>query len=197
MMSNKEDLLTYPVPELTPDGTCNVGTRLAVKPYDLRSILGVQGDPKAEKATLQQLNQLYGLIAEVQKTVKADWIGVYQVAHKSDGSRVLVKLAYKGKPSRAEFPLTKDFALLSNNTRVGLSGKPIVITSVAAHSGAYYTCDATVQSEACLPIFDAAGKRVVGIVDAEAFDENHFDTVRFHALETFCKRLQLPLKSSA
>ena len=37
----------------------------------------------------------------------------------------------------------------------------------------YYTCDAKVRSEACIPIFGSDGK-VIGIMDAEAFAPNVF-----------------------
>lgn len=87
----------------------------------------------------------------------------------TEGSAKLVKLAYRGSPSRAEFPLTEDFALHSNNSRVGLTGRARVIQDVAEYvksGGEYYTCDLSVQSEACLPLFGVDGA-VCGIVDVE------------------------------
>ena len=48
------------------------------------------------------------------------------------GIPVLVKLAYVGRPSRAEFPLTKEFAEKSTNSTVGLTGRATVIASLIA-----------------------------------------------------------------
>jgi putative methionine-R-sulfoxide reductase with GAF domain len=166
-------VLEYRVPVLTPDGTCSAGDDLASDPYDLRPILGVT--PAQEKRALAGLEQLHGLIEGAQQTLHADWIGVYQKAVNAEGIPVLVKLAYQGSPSRAEFPLTEAFAELSNNSTVGLSGKGVVIRSVAEHQGAYYVCDGNVNSEACLPIYNQDFTEVVGIVDAEAFTDGHFD----------------------
>ncbi len=105
---------------------------------------------------------------------------------------MLVKLAYRGLPSRAEFPLTPDFATNSNNSTVGLSGQGRVIEDVdeyVAGGGAYYTCDGDVQSEACLPLFSAhpapspspspspahlTTPAVIGIIDAESTHKKFF-----------------------
>ncbi len=87
----------------------------------------------------------------------------------------LVKLAYRGTPSRAEFPLTEEFASHSNNSRVGLSGHARIIQDVAAYvalGGEYYTCDPTVQAEACVPVLDCYN--VVGIIDLETQTKQHF-----------------------
>ena len=74
---------------------------------------------------------------------------------------MLVKLSYFGAPSRAEFPLTDEFAAISNNSTVGLSGKARIINDVPAYltkGGEYYTCDPKVLAEACIPLFDAQGQ---------------------------------------
>ena len=86
------------------------------------------------------------------------------------GMPVLVKLSYVGRPSRAEFALTREFAERSTNSTVGLTGRATVIENVRQHveaGGGFYVCDADVQSEACLPIVDLR-REVAGIVDAEA-----------------------------
>lgn len=103
-------------------------------------------------------------------------IGVYKKISPAQGPSVLVKLAYRGAPSRAEFPLTEEFATHSNNSRVGLTGAPRLIQSVAAHvasGGEYYTCDPSVCAEACLPLLGPAAA-VVGIVDVETAKPDFF-----------------------
>ena len=85
-----------------------------------------------------------------------------------------------GRPSRAEFPLTQEFAERSTNSTVGLTGRATVIDDVARHveaGGGFYVCDDGVQSEACVPILDAA-RNVIGIVDAEANPKGFFGAER-------------------
>jgi putative methionine-R-sulfoxide reductase with GAF domain len=96
------------------------------------------------------------------------------------GIPVLVKVAYVGRPSRAEFPLTREFAEKSTNATVGLTGRATVIDDVGKHveaGGGFYVCDDGIQSEACVPILDA-GRQVIGIVDAEAKSRGFFGAER-------------------
>jgi len=160
-----DSLYRYPVPMLSEDGSCSIIEELAPTPYDLSGALGGQSDATTRK--LRLLNQLVERAASVTGT---DWVGIYQRRTRFDGSDALIKLAYGGRPSRAEFPLTAEFAQGSTNSTVGLTGKAKLITDVEAYTrdgGGFYVCDTAVQSEACLPIFSAEGK-VVGILDAEA-----------------------------
>jgi putative methionine-R-sulfoxide reductase with GAF domain len=93
---------------------------------------------------------------------------------------VLVKLAYVGRPSRAEFPLTREFAERSTNSTVGLTGRATVIEDVSKHveaGGGFYVCDDGVQSEACVPIL-GDDRAVAGIVDAEAKPRGFFGADR-------------------
>ena len=104
------------------------------------------------------------------------------------GEPVLVKLAYYGAASRAEFPLSSEFAKISNNSTVGLTGKAKVINDVAAYlgtGGEYYTCDPKVQAEACLPLYNQSGK-IIGIVDAEDFNKNVFTADAMALLVAVC-----------
>ena len=115
----------------------------------------------------------------------ADWLGIYQRRGSVNGVEVLVKLAYRGRPSRAEFPLNAEFARGSSNSSVGLSGKALLIDDIEAYKlagGGYYVCDDTVQSEACLPIFAVGTNRVVGIIDAEAAPRQFFTGDRLAVL---------------
>ena len=173
----------YQVPELGEGGACSIFGHLADEPYDLSAILG--GKTDANQQALQVLNNI---AAFYQQQSGLDWFGIYQARDNVQGERVLVKLAYYGAASRAEFPLNTEFAKISNNSTVGLSGKAKVINDVAAYlgtGGEYYTCDPKVQAEACLPLFDQSGK-IVGIVDAEDFNKNVFTADAMALLVAVC-----------
>ncbi len=175
-VSEDESLYRYSVPLLSGDGTCPLpGGELAPVPYDLAPILGGMSEQ-----TTRRLALLERLVERVQETTGCEWIGVYQRRTNAAGIPVLVKLAYLGRPSRAEFPLTTEFATHSTNSSVGLTGQAIVIDEVARHvqaGGGYYACDPSVESEACLPILDDA-LNVAGIVDAEAHRRSFFRAER-------------------
>ena len=164
-IADPASLYTYPVPMLTEDGTCSVVDQFAPVPYDLGAIL----EGRSEQTT-RRLALLERLVERAQETTGSDWVGVYQRRANSAGIPVLVKVSYVGRPSRAEFPLTAQFAERSTNSTVGLTGRATVIDDVSKHveaGGGFYVCDDGVQSEACVPILDDT-RQVVGIVDAEA-----------------------------
>ncbi len=172
-------LYAYPVPRLTEDGTCSVVDELDSEPYDLAPILGGRSDQATRRLAL-----LERLVERAQETTGADWIGIYQRRASPAGGEVLVKLAYVGRPSRAEFPLTREFAERSTNSTVGLTGRATIIDDVARHveaGGGFYVCDDGVQAEACLPILEASGT-VAGIVDAEARPKGFFGPGRLAVL---------------
>lgn len=161
----------FRVPELGEGGSCSLFGQLADEPYDLTPILGGQTD-----ANQQLLAKVTAIVQFYQANSASHWFGVYQRRNNPAGETVLVKLAYFGAESRAEFPLTTEFAAISNNSTVGLSGQGRIINDVAAYlaqGGEYYTCDPKVQAEACLPLVGASGE-VVGIIDSEAFTQNLF-----------------------
>ena len=173
----------YKVPELGEGGACSLFGHLADEPYDLSAILGGQS---AENQRL--LAQLANIAAFYRSKSALDWFGIYQARLNIQGDKVLVKLAYYGAASRAEFPLNSEFAKISNNSTVGLSGKAKVINDVTAYlgtGGEYYTCDPKVQAEACLPLFDQSGK-IAGIVDAEDFNKNVFTADALALLVAVC-----------
>ena len=168
-------LYSYPVPMLTEDGSCSVVEQLAPVPYDLAAILGARSEQ-----TTRRLALLERLVERTQETTGADWVGVYQRRVNPAGVPVLVKVAYVGRPSRAEFPLTREFAERSTNSTVGLTGRATVIEDVSKHveaGGGFYVCDDGVQSEACLPIL-GGDREVAGIVDAEAKPRGFFGADR-------------------
>jgi putative methionine-R-sulfoxide reductase with GAF domain len=168
-------LYSYPVPMLTEDGSCSIVDQLAPVPYDLGAILGARNDQ-----TTRRLALLARLVDRVRETTGADWVGVYQRRQKPSGAQVLVKVSYVGRPSRAEYPLTPEFAERTTNAAVGLTGRATVIDDVSKHveaGGGFYVCDEGVQSEACLPILSEEGE-VAGIVDAEAKPKGFFGAER-------------------
>lgn len=161
----------FKVPELGEGGACSLFGILADEPYDLTAILG---GVTAQSQRL--LAQATAVVQYYRQHSRSHWFGVYQARVNPQGERVLVKLAYFGAESRAEFPLTTEFAQISNNSSVGLSGHGRIINDVegyVAKGGEYYTCDPKVQAEACLPVFDEQGN-VAGIVDSEAFAKDFF-----------------------
>ncbi len=174
----------FKVPKLSADGSCSLHDELDPTPYDLSTVLGGRTIRNS-----MSLVVLHSLVGEVARHGGIDWLGVYQARALPSG-RALVKLAYEGVPSRAEFPLTEAFAKTSNNAAVGLSGTARVLADVQAHvqsGGAYYECDPKVRSEACLPVL-ADGGQVVGLIDAESpkpnfFDDEHLAMVVALALE--------------
>jgi L-methionine (R)-S-oxide reductase len=175
VVHDPESLYTYQVPMLTEDGTCSIVDQLAPVPYDLSAILGGRSEQ-----TTRRLALLERLVERAQETTGAEWVGIYQKRNNAAGEPVLVKVSYVGRPSRAEFPLNREFAEKSTNSTVGLTGRATVIDDVSKHveaGGGFYVCDDGVQSEACVPILDDA-REVAGIVDVEANPKGFFGADR-------------------
>jgi L-methionine (R)-S-oxide reductase len=173
-ISDLDSLYHYTVPMLSEDGTCSVVDQMSPTPYDLTDLLG----GKSEQTT-RRLALMEGLVERVRETTGADWIGIYQRRTNGAGE-MLVKLSYIGRPSRAEFPLTREFAERSTNSTVGLTGRATVIDDVSKHveaGGGFYVCDNGIQSEACVPIL-GEDQAVLGIVDAEAKPRGFFGAER-------------------
>lgn len=175
-------LYLYRVPKLSTDGSCSLHDELDPTPYDLGAALG--GRSVQNSFSLLTVS---ALVNEVAYQTQLPWLGAYQVR-----GALLVKLAYRGAESRAEFPLTDAFEKQSTNVRVARSGKASLVDDVKAHvknGGAYYECDPRVQSELCVPILDP-NAHVVGILDAEAFEPGAFTSARVAALVALA--LELP-----
>lgn len=179
MEVSSDALYRYEVPKLSEDGSCSLIEEMDPVLYDLTKMLGGENE-----ATTRKLKLLNILVTRATMVTGTDWVGIYQRRRNAAGSGVLVKLAYRGRPSRAEFPLNTEFAKGSTNSTVGLSGQAKVIDDVAeytAQGGGFYVCDDAVQSEICLPILDSDGQ-VIGIIDAEASPKAFFTAERQSAM---------------
>lgn len=183
--------LTFQVPLLGEGGTCSLFGELDETPFDLTKVLNAN--------ELAYLSKVQSLINWVEHNTDVEWFGVYLATENNIGDKNLTKLAYFGAPSRAEFPLNEEFAALSNNTSVGLSGEKRLINSVdeyRAQGGEYYTCDPKVKSELCWPIFSDKNidsgqqePKILGIIDAESFTEHKFDLKVQQQFEAVCEVL--------
>ena len=173
---SNDALYRYEVPLISEDGSCSLIDEMDPSPYDLARILG-----GASETSTRKLKLLNIMVTRATMVTGADWIGIYQQRMNPVGNPVLVKLAYRGRPSRAEFPLNAEFAKGSTNSTVGLSGQAKLIDDVAAYTaegGGFYVCDDKVQAEICLPIFNPADGKVIGIIDAEASPKAFFNPER-------------------
>lgn len=180
MEVSNDALYRYEVPLISEDGSCSLIDEMDPAPYDLARILGGESDANTRKLKLLNI-----LATRATMVTGADWVGIYQRRISAPGNPVLVKLAYRGRPSRAEFPLSAEFAKASTNSTVGLSGQARLIDDVAAYraaGGGFYVCDDAVQSEMCAPIIDGADGRVIGIIDAEASPKAFFNADRQSAI---------------
>lgn len=160
---------SYLIPELGEGGSCSLFGALQQEPFSLASQLG------NDKAVDNALSHLQSIVKFIESKTNVDWFGIYQTRVNSEGSHLL-KLAYLGAPSRPIFPLTSEFAKISNNVQVGLRGKGRIINDVDAYvsqGGEYYTCDPKVKSEVCLPLYNAHNQ-CIGIIDAESFNKDFF-----------------------
>jgi len=184
-----EKLYIYDVPKLGPNGACSITHEKEEKPYNLAHTLGLQDDEilKNHPQTLR-LWRLKQIVSDLYKLTGVDWLGIYRKITKANGDVVLVKEVYKGSFSRAEFPLTQEFAKTSNNSTVGLSGKAVFFQDLLIYKGPYYECDGQVQSEYCGSILNKKGE-VIGIIDAESFHKNFFTPEKILQLTKVCQDL--------
>jgi L-methionine (R)-S-oxide reductase len=172
-------LYKFFVPKLGEGGACSVQHELESEPYDLSKILG------NDLGITEKLYRLNKLVQELNHIVEADWLGIYFKVQNLEGVPILLKHAYLGEYSRAEFPLTENFAQISNNSTVGLTGKVKIVEDVASYAGPYYNCDVKVRSEFCCPILNQEGK-VIGIIDAESFQPNYFSPEKLIEIAKVC-----------
>lgn len=177
-------LYSYEVPKIIPNGSCSIFNTPDTEYYDLTEILGGRN-----QNTTRKLAILNKLVTQTAIAMSVDWLGIYQRRTKYDGSDLLVKLAYRGALSRAEFPLTEEFAAQSNNSTVGMNGVARIINDITEYikvGEPYYNCDPRVKAEACLPLFARSSNRIEGIVDAESWQTDFFSNQTIAPLLALC-----------
>jgi putative methionine-R-sulfoxide reductase with GAF domain len=171
----------YQIPELGEGGTCSLFGELQAEPFNLSNYI------ESTPSNIQSMLALSAIVKFVAEQGILDWFGIYQTRD-IDTQRQLLKLSYFGNPSRPLFPVSKEYAKISNNAFVALSGEGRVINNVESYvqsGGEYYTCDPKVQAEVCLPIIDKHGQ-VLGIIDAEAFTQEVFTPEVLALLTAVC-----------
>jgi len=179
------ELYQYNVPKLGLGGSCCITDELEKVPYDLSQTFSFGDEPSKKQTMTLRLWRLNGIVGALHQATGVDWLGVYRAIEKSNSERVLVKEAYKGAPSRAEFPLAQEFAKNSTNSTVGLTGKAVCFQDIEEYQGPYYKCDSKVQSEFCVPIFNSTNT-ITGIIDAESFHKQHFTDERLLQIAKVC-----------
>lgn len=194
---NVESLFVYKVPMVSEDGTCSKADMMAKRPFNLATDAyhitnEADWDPAAlvDHPTTRRLAFLNRVVTKLNEIIRADWLGIYRLVL-ADGEPALLKEAYFGEPSRPVFPVTATFAQKSTNSWVGLTGNVRIIDNTHIRDGSvsYYECSNKVQSELCAPIFgpyDASvgGCPIVGIIDAESWNQAHFTSAKvLHVLQ--------------
>lgn len=181
--SNEQQIVwQYLIPELGEGGSCSLFGQLQEAPFELTQYIA------ANEPNTQALAALASIVSFVEKQKLIDWFGIYQ-SRQIEGQTQLLKLSYFGNPSRPLFPVDENYARISNNAFVALHGKGRVINNVeqyVANGGEYYTCDPAVKSEVCLPYFSESGE-VLGIIDAEAFENDVFNQDALALLQAICE----------
>lgn len=175
-------LVSYPVPIVSDDGTCSLHAEFQKEPFVVNRFL--------PQSTMSLYKYYDFVVSELANVTESDWAGLYlRVSNQSWDSRLLneldtlsknsesllIKVAYRGKPSRAIFPIHKDFVAKSNNVNALWNNKIILIKDVkqhAAQGGSYYQCDPVVQSELCIPV--TWENKVIGLIDLEGFHKDQF-----------------------
>jgi putative methionine-R-sulfoxide reductase with GAF domain len=180
-------LYKYKVPQISKDGTCIINDK-NLTTFNLAERLGLKFDVSKLKKhpVTQSLWRLFSILSDLHTDTLPDWIGVYKKhTHNKTGQEVLLKLSYFGNPSRAEFPLTEEFAKISNNSFVGINGQAVLINNLENFEGPYYECDNNVQSEFCCPILNREGE-IIGIIDTESFQKDFFNQEKILQISKVC-----------
>ncbi|MCF2856303.1 histidine kinase [Pseudoalteromonas sp. SMS1] len=182
--ANCQPIWSYQIPELGEGGSCSLFGHLQEAPFLLNDHI--------EKNEINDtiLSKLQAVVEFVHIQTGVDWFGIYQ-SRNIEGEKQLLKLAYRGAPSRPLFPINEQFAATSNNIQTVMSATSRIINDIPAYiaqGGEYYTCDPKVQSEVCLPLLDAEYK-CVGIIDAEAFSKDFFTADNLSVLVAACMKI--------
>jgi len=113
------------------------------------------------------------------------WVGLYDVDY-ATGMVNSVVWSGSGEPEYPTFPITKGL------TSAAISSRKTVNVGDVASDPRYLTAFGSTRSEIIVPVFDAAGKTVVGTIDIESQNANAFDADTQTLLET-CTEVLRPL----
>eukprot|EP01089_Gocevia_fonbrunei_P022543 TRINITY_DN9152_c0_g1_i1.p1 TRINITY_DN9152_c0_g1~~TRINITY_DN9152_c0_g1_i1.p1 ORF type:complete len:221 (-),score=28.11 TRINITY_DN9152_c0_g1_i1:61-723(-) len=179
-----DTLYKFRIPQLSTDGTCSLKTELDPEPFNLNNVYNPDAqysfDLLKSHPNTKRLLILKNIVQILHKALdNVNWLGLYRKVT-YDQIPNLLKESYVGSESRPLFPLTDDFAELSNNSWVAMNGQVKLIQDIKEYAGPYYECNQLVQSEYCAPIF--YNNEVIGIIDVEAHQPNFFTQERLDIL---------------
>ena len=89
------------------------------------------------------------------------WVGLYEVEHDAG---IITNIVWSGPGA----PAHPQFSITNGLTGVAVAGKCTVNVGDVAADPHYLTAFGTTKSEIIVPIFDAAGQRVIGTIDVES-----------------------------
>jgi len=178
-------LYRYPVPKTSADGSCSLEHGLEDQPYDLRIGTELESLDHASLVVHPEtvrVSRISLLVEALHDATGADWSGIYRRLRIPGSDDALQKVSYRGRPSRALFPLTEEFALHSNNSTAALRRRAIRVDDVEAYVALghpYYECDPSVRSELCVPVIRAGES--IGLIDLESFVPSKFGSPALYA----------------
>ena len=141
---------------------------------ELRAIVAARA---GRVSSLEQIAELLKFAGDYR------WVGLYDVDHRAG---VVKNVVWSG-PGAPEYPV---FPIAEGLTGAAISaGKTIKVGNVAADPR-YLTAFPSTRSEIIVPVFDTAGKVVLGTIDVESESENAFDDQAQSLLERCSKAIQ-------
>jgi L-methionine (R)-S-oxide reductase len=105
--------------------------------------------------------------AVLRSSANYRWVGLYDVDHAAGLVRN-VTWSGPGQPEHPTFPLTKGL------TSAAVAQRQIVNVGDVSADPRYLTAFGTTRSEIIVPVFDGAGRSVVGTIDVESEEPNAF-----------------------
>jgi len=121
--------------------------------------------------------------ALIRSSANYRWVGFYDVDHEAGLVRN-VCWSGPGAPEHPTFPLTQGL------TSAAVAQKQIVNVGDVSADPRYLTAFGTTRSEIIVPVFDPAGKHVLGTIDVESEEPNAFNKDIEDLLEACSKVIQ-------
>ncbi len=136
--------------------------KMSAEPHELISNLkSIVEAARNREAALQEA------AAAIRSFANYRWVGLYDVDHAAGVVRN-VTWSGPGAPAHPSFPLTKGL------TSAAVAQKQIVNVGDVSADPRYLTAFGTTRSEIIVPVFDQAGKNVVGTIDVESEVQDAF-----------------------